>query len=219
MTSSSKSKSSSRNYAGMSEAERVQERRQRFIAAGVDVFGTLGLRKATVRTLCKAARLTERYFYESFDDIESLFCAVYANQAEDLRNVFIAALPTFAGDLAERIHLSLELFFKLMMDERKARVLLLEALAGSPRVSRVYHENIRLYAELAAQFIRIDNPNIDKEHEVLVALGLGINGACSSLALEWMLEGYKLPLETVVKSASLIVLGTMRELLGNSGTV
>jgi len=73
MTTSSDKKSSKRTYGGLSETERVNERRERFLEAGLEVFGSLGMRGATVRKLCKEASLTERYFYESFTDTDALY--------------------------------------------------------------------------------------------------------------------------------------------------
>ena len=59
-------------------------RRARFIEAGIEVFGQQGLRGATVRGVCAAAGLTDRYFYESFPSLEALLQAVYQQLSDEL---------------------------------------------------------------------------------------------------------------------------------------
>ena len=77
MPASAKSVSqAARPYGGLAMEERVAARRARFIEAGVELFGTQGFRGATVRGVCAAAGLTDRYFYESFPTLEALLAAV-----------------------------------------------------------------------------------------------------------------------------------------------
>jgi AcrR family transcriptional regulator len=66
-----------RAYGGLGPAERVAARRERFIEAGTELFGDAGFRGATVRGVCAAAGLTDRYFYESFPSLEALLAEVY----------------------------------------------------------------------------------------------------------------------------------------------
>ncbi|HET8708208.1 MAG TPA: TetR/AcrR family transcriptional regulator [Pseudomonadales bacterium] len=188
------------------------ERRERFMEAGFEVFGSIGLRKATVKMLCKSAGLTERYFYESFTDTEDLFCAVYNKQTEALREFFVAELPRLPAELSDRIPQVLSLFFDVMKDERVVRILHVESMAGSARVSQEHFKNLDLYADVAAYLIRMDNPNLNVSHDFARGLGIAINGACSALAVQWMIGGYKVPQQTVVDSCALIVRGAMHEL-------
>lgn len=74
-----------RPYGGRTQADRMSERRRRFIDAGIQVFGQHGYRAATVRGLCAQAGLTDRYFYESFESVQALLEAVYLHQVGRLR--------------------------------------------------------------------------------------------------------------------------------------
>src|SRR5256885_16518468 len=87
-----------RRYAGASAVERRDERRARLLAAGLDALGTDGYAGATVRGVCARARLTPRYFYESFDDLDALLVAVFAEVAAPAAGV---VLPPVAGSSAE----------------------------------------------------------------------------------------------------------------------
>lgn len=46
--------------------------------AGVDLLGAPDGAAANVRAVCRAAELTERYFYESFTDRDTFVREVYA---------------------------------------------------------------------------------------------------------------------------------------------
>src|ERR1700752_4734901 len=61
-----------RNYAGLSADERRLARRERLIEGPSRAYGELGYRNTTVKAVCEAAGLTERYFYESFVNSEAL---------------------------------------------------------------------------------------------------------------------------------------------------
>lgn len=218
MTTKPNTKVTARTYGGLSEAERVIDRRERFLEAGLEVFGSLGIRGATVRKLCKAAGLTERYFYESFTDTDALFCAVYDRQQANHRDYFLQHLPELPPDLEGRIKKALELSFAWMRDERIVRVLFIEAMAGSAQVSDMYRSSLQQQAHITAQLIRMDNPGISLADEVLVQIAHALNGAYSSLVAQWMRSGYETPLTVMVDSCGLMVRGFMRELLAHSGS-
>ncbi len=46
-----------RVWGGMTPAEREERRREQFLEAGLEVFGTRGWAGTTVRDVCRAARL------------------------------------------------------------------------------------------------------------------------------------------------------------------
>jgi AcrR family transcriptional regulator len=210
--SSNDKKQASRTYGGLSEAERVLERRERFLEAGLDVFGRVGLRGATVRGLCKAAGLTERYFYESFEDTDDLFCAVYEKQTAVLRDFFIAEVPQMPRDLHARVRTALDLYYSMMRDERRVRVLYTEVMGASPRVSAMHNANVLMGAQMAAFLLRTDNPELVLSDDQALCLGYAINGACTTLVVQWMAGGYAQDQRLVVESCSTIVFGTVNEL-------
>src|ERR1700756_1772150 len=66
-----------RNYAGLSADERRLARRERLIEGAIRAYGEVGYRNTTVKAVCEAAGLTERYFYESFANSEALLVAAF----------------------------------------------------------------------------------------------------------------------------------------------
>jgi AcrR family transcriptional regulator len=87
------------------------------IAAGVDLLGGEAGPALTVRAVCRAAGLTERYFYESFSDRDEFVRAVYDDVCT--RAMSTLSSSTSAQDAVER-------FVALMVDDpTRGRVLLL----------------------------------------------------------------------------------------------
>ena len=71
-----------RSYRGIGADERVAARRAALVEAGLDCLHDDGLSGASVRSICARARLTPRYFYESFADLDDTVRAVLAHLRE-----------------------------------------------------------------------------------------------------------------------------------------
>ncbi|HVK99547.1 MAG TPA: TetR/AcrR family transcriptional regulator [Dongiaceae bacterium] len=212
MTSRTSKKSPARTYGGLSEAERVVERRERFLEAGLEVFGTVGLRGATVRALCKTAGLTERYFYESFADTEALFCAVYERQTAVIREIVMKEVPQMPQALDARTYASIDMFFTLMRNERVVRILHIESMSGSENVRNLHQTGTRLAADMSALLIRSDYPELKISDEFLFSLAMAFNGVSNAMVVQWMLGGYTTPQDILVKTCAVMVRGAIREL-------
>ncbi|MCR8899379.1 MULTISPECIES: TetR/AcrR family transcriptional regulator [Gordonia] len=84
-----------RRYGGADPTERQSRRRRALISAGLDVFGSEGYAKASVKSVCDQAGLTQRYFYESFTDRADLLVAVYDDCVDFARTATLAAASPF----------------------------------------------------------------------------------------------------------------------------
>jgi AcrR family transcriptional regulator len=121
-----------RPWRGVSAEARIAQRRDRLLAAGLEVFATHGFQASKVSDVCAAAGLTQRYFYESFVDKEALLWAV----AEIIVADFVAAagpslaligtdFEVAAGGAAQAVISS------LTDDPRRARILFVEIVGVS----------------------------------------------------------------------------------------
>src|SRR5438270_12648428 len=79
-------------YGGIPADERRAERRERLLEAGLEILGTEGWQAATVRAICKQARLNPRYFYESFSGLDELLVAVFDTIVTDAVAAVVANL-------------------------------------------------------------------------------------------------------------------------------
>jgi AcrR family transcriptional regulator len=82
-----------RPYRGVEAADRVAERRRRFLEAGLDILGSdSDLSELTVRGICRQAALTLRYFYESFADKDEFVASVFDWVIGDIASTTQAAV-------------------------------------------------------------------------------------------------------------------------------
>src|SRR5436189_750000 len=112
-----------RPYGGISASERVAARRERLLAAGLELYGTHGFAATGVKDLCRAAGLTDRYFYESFRDSRELFLAVFDGVTDELFAAVVEAVAQGGGDAEHQL--------------RSAIATFICALAAGPRTLRV----------------------------------------------------------------------------------
>ena len=120
--------SGSRHYGGLSGADRIAERRRRFVAAGLELMGTKGIPATTLRGVAEQAGLAARYFAESFPTIEDLHIAVFDDIVAELEERGLAAIAETDGGPRARSRAALGALADLLLtDERKGRVVLIES--------------------------------------------------------------------------------------------
>lgn len=139
-----------RRYAGASGEQRRAARRERLMEAGLQLLGTLGWEQATMTAICAEARLTERYFYESFRNREELLLAVLDGVAEQIRLAVLRALDANLGDTEAAVRCAVEAFVDVLTDDpRKARLAMVEAVAAPP----LRHRRSELLREFATLIV------------------------------------------------------------------
>jgi AcrR family transcriptional regulator len=139
-----------RVYGGVAAAERAASRRQRLLDAGLELLGTDGYGSTTVRAVCAQAKLTPRYFYESFADLDSLLVAVFDEIADELATEILKAVTPPPGDATETARAAIGAGVNTLTDDpRKARVLFTEAI-GSEALAERRRQTLRGFAGLVA---------------------------------------------------------------------
>lgn len=190
-----------RRYRGVDAPARTAERREKFVAAGLECFGTRGYHDVTVRELCAAAHLTERYFYESFKDREMLFAAVYEFLITRLRADLLGAIAAGPLEPEAMARAGLGVFFRgLKRDPRVARILLLEVLSVSRDMDRLAQRATLGFGDLLKEVAlgRLPFRGSDVEADFMAT---GLIGATIHIAMRWTLAGFRQPVATVIESA------------------
>jgi len=191
----------------MAHEDRLQQRREQLIEAGLEAFGTKGFHEVTVRDVCMSAKLTERYFYESFRSLEALFSAVYLDLNRQLKDATLMALgavkpPAGVASLATAaVRVLLEF---IRDDPRRARVMLIDAVSISHDVQRISGEITRDYAELVRGFIDLLFPEAKRRGVDVDVIAAGLLGANIHIATHWVRERFATPLDQVLESNVLI---------------
>lgn len=188
-----------RRYGGIAPEARQQERREKLIQAGIELFGSRGYHAVTVREICSAARLTERYYYESFSSLEKLFAAVYAHVALELKQATLAALGQAQRHPLALAEAALRVFFQYVRnDPRRARILLIDAVTIGTDIGRLADQAMRDYTDLMRGFIDVLFPDAAGAGLKPELLSAGLIGANIRIATQWVQEDFRLPMETVL---------------------
>jgi AcrR family transcriptional regulator len=118
----------SRPYRGVSATDRRDQRRQRLIDAGLELFGTRGIAAVGIVDVCAEAGLTKRYFYENFASIDTLVDAVFEHVTG---NIVAAVAPAIEIGGGRDPRPALTVYARaLLSDPRVVRFLAIESQAG-----------------------------------------------------------------------------------------
>ncbi|MDT4984756.1 MAG: hypothetical protein QOF95_2246 [Pseudonocardiales bacterium] len=138
-----------RPYRGVALAQRRDLRRQALLETGLDCLAEDGLSRVSVRSICSGARLTPRYFYESFDDLDALLVAIVDSVAAEVAQRAIEAIATAPDDLTAQVRAAVDAGYGVLAgDRRKANALLVAGAGHGPLRDR-RQEIVMVYAELA----------------------------------------------------------------------
>lgn len=202
-----------RRFRGKSAEERIRARRERLIEAGLATFGTRGFHGVRVRDICAEAQLTERYFYESFANLEELFLAVYDASVDRVRVATEGALEALSarGDaevsLPELIRAGLRAFFQTLLDEPGiARVILVDVLTINSDIARQSQVAVGRFTDLVLDVAGEHLPGaveLGSGPFELRLISTGVIGATVYLAMRWVNEGCEEPVEVMVEHAAL----------------
>lgn len=130
------------------------DRRRRLLDAALEVWGREGGPRVTMTRVCAEAGLTERYFYQSFDDLDAALIAVLDRIADEITERTVDALGSAEGGPAERVHAAIGAFVQILTDDpRKGRIAIIESAAlEALRPRRA--ELLRQFADLSAREAR-----------------------------------------------------------------
>ncbi len=73
-----------RPFQGQSAKSRVHARRQQLLSKAYEIIAAEGWRNLSIHKLCTEAGLNKRYFYESFDSLDSMTAALVNDLADEL---------------------------------------------------------------------------------------------------------------------------------------
>jgi AcrR family transcriptional regulator len=139
-----------RPYRGIEAADRVAERRRRFLEAGLDILGSdPDMSELTVRGICGRAGVALRYFYESFTDKDDLVAAVFDWVIADIAATTQAAVA--AASLEEQSRAGMANIVRAIAADTRVGRLLFSSQLSNPVVIRKRAESGALMAMLLFQ--------------------------------------------------------------------
>jgi AcrR family transcriptional regulator len=197
-----------RAYGGVSAEERIAARREMLLEAALEEFGTRGFASTGVKDICSRAKLTDRYFYESFRDSRELFLAVFDRATARLYDVVVDGMAAAPPTASERARGAIGAYVRALADDpRVARIVFVEAPAAGPEAERHMRETLRRFAVLVEHSTRDFLPK--GVPDLAMRFGaLSFVGAIERVMIEWQDGQLDMPVEQIVDYlVALLMLG------------
>jgi AcrR family transcriptional regulator len=152
--------------------------------------------------VCARAGLTERYFYESFRNLDELLVAMFDAFSVPTHEAIETALKQTPPDLFERCRAAAgALIDSLTEDPRKARAYV-EAIGSTPLRER-REATMRAYAELLAEQMRsLSGLGADHHRAPLRLVTTMLVGGLAEAVGEWLNGTLPLPKDDLADEAS-----------------
>ncbi|MEJ3654365.1 TetR/AcrR family transcriptional regulator [Actinomycetes bacterium KLBMP 9759] len=141
--------------------ERRADRRERMLAAGLELFGTEGRNGTSIERVCQVASVSIRNFYEEFASRDALLVEVHKRIMETSAQAANAACAS-AGDitLEERLRINFTVGLgTIFADPRAVRVAYTEVLGGGSEVQEYW---LAWRANLAGIFRRYRAEEVER---------------------------------------------------------
>lgn len=172
--------SGDRVWGGTTLAERRAARQAALREATLDLIGEQGAAGVTVRSVCRRAGLTDRYFYESFSGRDELLAGVFLQVLDELQRALEAA-TTSSQDPVIVARAAIGALAEIGLDDpRKGRLLLVEPMVD-PALTGVT-------VAVAPEIMRMVRTHLpageSKGRTAMIALGLV--GSVASLFSTWI---------------------------------
>lgn len=150
---------------GTSAEDRVADRRERLLEAALDVVGERGVGDFTMTAVCRAAGLTERYFYENFARREDLLVALFGRSAA---KALADATAAAAGhdDLERRTRAAIAAITDTLVADPRAARLYREAVGHRDLAGR-RQDTIAAFADLLARLVVDAYPELPRDDLLL----------------------------------------------------
>ncbi|MGC5164169.1 TetR/AcrR family transcriptional regulator [Rhodococcus sp. DT1] len=191
-----------RRYAGLTGEQRAASRRESLLEAGLEVFAAAGQSGATMTAICAQAKLTERYFYESFTSRDELLQQVLDRIADEIRDAGLSALRTSTGTLEQRVRNAITAFVTILTDDpRKGRVAMIQSAAFEPLRSH-RRAALRGFAQMVADEATLmygDRAWPPHQGEIN---GLLFVGGLAELVTAWLNDEITITPEEIVDAAT-----------------
>ncbi|MFV5491316.1 TetR family transcriptional regulator [Acinetobacter sp. ASP199] len=197
-----------RQFKGLSMAERQQARREKLIEAGIQAYGTHGFFSVTVKDICTEAKLTERYFYESFKKSEHLFQTIFLKLIDELQQNVMQAMMQASSDPKKMIEAGLTALLTTLRDNpRMARIIYIDAmLVQELHNQATIHETMGRFDRMIQAFVMLMMPNLSRSEREISLVSTGLNGYVTQIAIRWVMSGFKQSMEEVLSSCSIVFL-------------
>ena len=160
----------------------------------------------TVKDVCQEAKLTERYFYESFKKSEDLFQTIFLKMIEELQQNLMQAVIKAAPDPEQMVDAGLRALLSTLKDDpRLARIVYVDAiLVQELHNQATIQETLAQFDRMIQAFVMLTMPQIQHNENELSLIATGLNGYVTQIAVRWVMGGFKQSLEQVLAACRIV---------------
>ena len=201
-----------RQFKGLSLTERKHARREKLIEAGIETYGTQGFFSVTVKDVCNEAKLTERYFYESFKKSEDLFQTIFLKLIETLQQNVMQSVMQAAPDPAKMIDAGLGALLRTLKDDpRLPRIIYIDAmLVQELHNQATIQETMLRFDRMIQAFVMLMMPNLQRSEQEVSLIATGLNGYVTQIAIRWVMGGFKQSQEDILFACRTVFLSLVQ---------
>lgn len=205
-----------RAYRGVSADDRREQRRALLVDTVIDCLLVDGLSGVSVRSVCARSRLTPRYFYESFADLDELLLAAVDSVVDEVAARSMAAVAAAPDDTEAQVRAAIETGYGLVATDRRKANVLLVAAAGHGRLRARRHKLVTEYADLVIDGLTVLNTLGLAERRTARATALFLMGGSADV-IEAVLSGrLRMSRPRVVEHLTTMWLGALGAGLGGT---
>lgn len=194
-----------RGYRGLSAEELRNQRYQRLIGAGTELFGERGYAATPIEAVCSHAKVSTRHFYEQFEGRESILHAVYDALVADMEEIVRAQLTEADTPLTQRVADTIESAIFYLLDEpRRGRILCIEAVGVSEIMEKKRRQTTHNIADIIQGYASLlaENGVLPERDYHLPAIALV--GMFNELIAEWLTEDTGLSAMEMAREAKIM---------------
>lgn len=177
-----------RRYSGRSVEEWKAARRERLMAAALELFSSDGYQATTIERLCATAKVSTRHFYQEFPNKEAVLIAVHQEGVElgiaEVGKV-LAALPP--APIQRRLSDALTAYLRTVMDDpRRARIAFVEVVGVSGTVEK---HRLQLREAIVSLVISEGTAAVERgeiTRKDFRFLGTALIGAVNATVYDWL---------------------------------
>lgn len=202
-----------RIYAKKSATDRAQERHERLLEAGLQLFATQGYAQTTIEALCSEAKVTTRHFYQSFQGREALLLAVYNQMVGELQIGLLSAIQAEHQNMQEKIQQVIQaLVTHYLTDTRRAQIGVLEVVGASATVEQRRREVIHRIVNYVQVFLNTVMQEKKIPERNYYWLAVAMVGGINEMMAEWLMNR-SISLEELVQE----IINSVNFMAGNQG--
>ncbi|WP_290714246.1 MULTISPECIES: TetR/AcrR family transcriptional regulator [Gordonia] len=192
-----------RTYAGEHGDERVARRREQLLDAALESLGSSAGGSISVRGVCREARLTARYFYESFVSVDDLVAATYDRVIDEIMRSASTAFSRRASIHARVRGAVAAIVDVIDGDRRKGRLLFTPTLVSATLAARRLAATENLAALTAQSTAGVHHPASSED----VAAAYYRVGGLGNLLAAWLDDRVPMAREELIGSCTALLIG------------